>query len=345
MYDSPPLREYLFCAVRSWEGEYFSRDGGGRVITTTFQSVLYSIAPNGSLRCLDHLGSHVEYPLVSPSGWLYYQIRDDGGRRILRCRFDGNTVQSIAGRRELNVDVADVYGLSISRDGTTIAYTFADGARHRVIRARSDGSNPEEIAPGEPYGYMTTLNSDGSYVAFTSPAHDYRLMLSGGATEAPIILTPEHNESFWPRFVDCDSALVFMRRDGDLYRVDLARRHVTRLTTGVAYTEFRLSGADSHGSTDGPHVSPTGDLIAFISRKSGAPNVWTMRTDGSDARRLTDRDQGCGRVQFLSGGARIAFVSFEADRPQPFQVDLATAHVSAVARLPGACYWLASGSG
>ena len=66
-----------------------------------------------------------------------------------------------------------------------------------------------------------------------------------------------------PQFTpDFGKTVVFVRRDGDLYRVVQDGKNFKRLTEGNKYVEFRLSPKDTHGSTDGPDISPDGKRIA-----------------------------------------------------------------------------------
>jgi Tol biopolymer transport system component len=64
---------------------------------------------------------------------------------------------------------------------------------------------------------------------------------------------------------------------GDLYALDARGGTARVLTSGPAF--------DSQ-----PTVSPDGAWIAFVSDRSGAENLWIMRTDGSDARQVTRND-------------------------------------------------------
>src|SRR3546814_3829281 len=45
-----------------------------------------------------------------------------------------------------------------------------------------------------------------------------------------------------------------------------------------------------------PVFSPDGKWIAYVSDRSGGDNVWIARADGSDARRITDGDEGMVRT-------------------------------------------------
>ena len=90
--------------------------------------------------------------------------------------------------------------------------------------------------------------------------------------------------------------IVFIRRDGDIYRVDADGKNLSRLTEGNRHVEFQLSDKDRHGSTDGPDISPDGKQIAFIAVADGIPNVFAMDMDGTNRRQVTKRKSACGQV-------------------------------------------------
>jgi len=88
---------------------------------------------------------------------------------------------------------------------------------------------------------------------------------------------------------------------GDLYRLPIEGGDAVSLTRGIAW-DFQ------------PTFSPDGTRIAFISDRSGAENVWTMRVDGEDLKQVTDeRDQLLHNPAWTPDGdfiaARKAYVS------------------------------------
>jgi Tol biopolymer transport system component len=65
---------------------------------------------------------------------------------------------------------------------------------------------------------------------------------------------------------------------GDIYRLPRDGGKATAITSGL--------GFDSQ-----PAVSPDGGMLAFISDRSGADNLWVSNIDGSDARMLSSEEQ------------------------------------------------------
>ena len=62
---------------------------------------------------------------------------------------------------------------------------------------------------------------------------------------------------------------------GDLYTLPFDGGAATRITSGLGY--------DSQ-----PSVSPDGQWIAFVSDRNGSDNLWVVKPDGSEARKISD---------------------------------------------------------
>src|SRR5262249_14122083 len=159
-----------------------------------------------------------------------------------------------------------------------------DGSTGRVVLADEDGGHPRLLFPDLGYTYMGALSPNGDRVVVSGPARGYRLLIADLPDGQPRPLAPDHPESFTPQFTPDGKTIVFVRRDGDVYRVDADGKNLRRLTKGNRYVEFRLSANDSHGSTDGPQISPDGKHIAYLALGDGVANVHVMEVDGSEQR-------------------------------------------------------------
>src|SRR5439155_5917460 len=132
-------------------------------------------------------------------------------------------------------------GYFLSADGTKLLYTVHDGNSGQVALANADGSEPHLIAPDLGYIYMAALSPTNDRVVFSGPARGYRLLLVRLPDGKPLELTPDHPECFVPQFTPDGKTLVFIRRDGDVYRVDADGKNFRRLTEGNKYVEFKLT--------------------------------------------------------------------------------------------------------
>jgi Tol biopolymer transport system component len=332
----------LVFSLRTWEGEYATEDIPGGVRATPSTSAIYAVRADGSgLRKVVDLGGNTDYPVVSPDGrWVYFQSNAGGHYHTYRCRPDGAEVANVTDGDSLGPRWREAYGSALSADGRRMAYTVHDGSIGSVVVANADGSEPHLVAPELGYTYMAALSPAADAVVFSGPARDYRLLMAALPAGEPFLLTPDHPESFAPQFSPDGRTIVFIRRDGDVYRVNADGTDLRRLTEGNGYVEFRLSPSDKHGSTDGPHVSPDGARIAYVAVRDGVPNVWVMGIGGDDQRQLTFRQTPCGRVRWSPDGSQIAFVSFEGPYPQLFTVPSRGGEPRQVMHLDGAVYFV-----
>jgi len=331
----------LVYATLEWEGKYRSEDVAGGVRQTPTRGAIFNIRTDGTQRVeVVDLGGNTTGPKFSPGGqWLYFQSNVSGHSQVYRCRADGSDVLNLSDLHSLGAAWRDAYGCALSGDGTKLAYTVHDGNSGRVVVCDADGTAARFVAADLGYIYMASLNHAGDCVVFSGPARDYRLMLSDHPFTTARLLTPDHSESFAPQFTPDGRQVVFLRRDGDIYSVDVENGQVRQLTRGNKYGELHLSDEDRHGSTDGPALSANGKRIAYIACKAGIPQVCTMNLDGSGQRQLTERKTPCARVRWSPDSRQLAFVSFEEDRPQVFVLEIAAGPPRKLTSGP-AVYWL-----
>jgi len=321
--DAPPVQQIVY-VVKTWQGIYASRDRPGGVDRTPTESRIYTLEIGGrNGPQLVTQGGEADLPTFSPDGdWIYFQSKASGHFQVYRCRPDGSGTVTVARSEQLGSAWKDAFGFVLSRDGKALAYATHDGTTGRVVVARADGARPSFLAPGAGYTYMAALSSSGDRVVFSGPGSGYRLRLCTLPARTFADLTPDHPNCFVPQFTADDRTIVFIRRGGDIYRVDVEGGNLRQLTHGNQHDEFKLSAEDHHGSTDGPSLSRDGKWIAYVAVRDGVSNVWTMRVDGSEQRQLTRRNSNCARARWSPDGKQVAFVSFEGAFPQLFVIGI-----------------------
>jgi Tol biopolymer transport system component len=215
---------------------------------------------------------------------------------------------------------ASAYGAALSTDGRFLTYTMHDGGTGRVALAQADGGGARVLAPEYGHAYMACPDPNARRVVFSGPAQDYRLALVDTAGGVPRVLTPEHPDCYAPQFTPDGQAIIFIRRDGGLYRISPDGTGLARLADGVQ-VEFFLSRQDRHGSTDFPAIAPDGTQVAFVARDAaGGATVCTVTRDGGEHRRITPPADGCGRVRWSPDGHWLAYAALAGPRPQLFVV-------------------------
>ena len=78
--------------------------------------------------------------------------------------------------------------------------------------------------------------------------------------------------------VSPDGKTILFDLLGDLYTMPITGGEAKKITSGM-------------GFNNQPHFSPDGQLIAFVSDRGGAENVWISKPDGSEAKQLSQDEQ------------------------------------------------------
>lgn len=325
----------LLITVRTWQGSYYSRDIPGGVETSPVRSEIYRLTPGG--QPIPVVEMQADFASYSPCGnWVYFQSNTNGYHEIYRCQQDGAELQLLT--EDLGEIWRDCFGYHLSADGRRMVYTAHNGEIGRVVVADADGTDARFLAPELGYTYMAALDADGERVVFSGPATGYRLMLAPFRGGEPTLLTPEHPDSYGPRFLPNSDAVIFIRRDGDIYRIEPDVKPV-RLTKGNCHLHFQLSEDDLHGSTDAPDISPDGQRIAFVARAGDEYRICTMRTDGSEPTTVASRAERCGRVKWSGDGRQISFVSPAGAGFQLFIASASGGTPQQITDINGAVYW------
>ena len=71
--------------------------------------------------------------------------------------------------------------------------------------------------------------------------------------------------------------------------------------------EYALTHSEQ--SSDNPQWSPDGETIAFLSKRSDKTQIWLIRVEGGEARKLTDAKGGVISVRWSPDGQRVAYVA------------------------------------
>ncbi len=103
--------------------------------------------------------------------------------------------------------------------------------------------------------------------------------------EEPLPLKPTRkvefttNEGTWLSLdVSPDGKTIIFDLVGDLYTMPITGGEAKKITSGM-------------GFNNQPHFSPDGQMIAFVSDRGGAENVWISKSDGSDPKQLSQDEQ------------------------------------------------------
>ena len=247
-------------------------------------------AGNAEIFSMDYDGAnvrqHTKYqsisttPAVSPDGSkLAFTTYAEGTPRIFIHSLE-------TGRRLtfLNQDASLNMTPAFTPDGNSIFYTSSITGRSQIYQADLDGRNLRRISYSRSLDVDPTVNPQtGAQIAFVSDrsgtpqvyvmdadgANVRRLLLGGGDAVQPAWDPQGQNIAFsWTRGFEPGNYNVFV--------INVATQKLVQLTHGA-------------GRNESPYWAPSGTHIVFSSDRSGGTQIWTMKADGTQPKRLTDQ--------------------------------------------------------
>jgi Tol biopolymer transport system component len=208
------------------------------------------------------------------------------------------TISASAGGRTGHATVR-VFGLDLLYEG-------APHGTPEILRVGPEASVPQRILPPGTVAGEPVPSPDGSRIAFVVADYSqatgdiYVVNLDGTGLRR---LTDDSELDDSPAWSPDGSRIVFRSYrsglDGELWIMDAADGGGLRNLTpqrGSAVIDHRR-----------PAWSPDGDRIAFASTAGGTWDIWTMRADGSDWRRLTSSPALDAEPAWSPDGARLVF--------------------------------------
>jgi len=234
--------------------------------------------------------------------------------------------------------VAQPGGISAATLQGTIAYPVFNGTDYDLYLGQADGSGTQlfQNSASQP-----AFSPDGTRIAFRSWALDSRGIIVMDATGAnPLVLTNFVEDQLPTWSSDGSKIVLLSRRSGDrksqLIQVSSFESlgESTVLTEGeypsigpnnvLAFKGWGITGTGLRVSTlafdtiqpltdinedTAPVPSPNGETIAFMSRRGGNWEIYSVNADGSNLQRLTDDPAQDGLPTWSPDGQALAFVS------------------------------------
>jgi Tol biopolymer transport system component len=250
---------------------------------------------------------------------LAYVSGSEKAARIFVIREDGT------GKRRLTKSKSSESEVAYSRDGKRIAFASIRGTNQDLYVMNADGSNIRRLTSHPASDLRPTWSPDGKRLAFVSlRSGNLKIYVMNADGSKERLLTPgprwvsDSSPSWSPdgRWIAFSSSRI---KDGnpEIFKMRPDGSRITRLT--FTDTAGEVSPDDGF-----PAWSPDGRSIVFSStRVSGQHDLWVMRPDGKNVRRITSTpnfdDWG---AHWSPDGKRIVFwaVALNADRNEVYVV-------------------------
>jgi TolB protein len=248
------------------------------------QSDIYTVNPDGSgLRRLSASAHQNEFgPAFDATGtqiafWRTPAPFGPGSLWVMNA--DGS------GKRQLTTGV-DARDPAWDPTGTRLAYTGPGAGSFDIWTLRAaDGQGRQRVTSGAATDFEPAWSPDGTRIAFTrglaqGDPGDLYVVAGAGSSPTPVTSTPayDHQAAWGPG----GQRLTYERdfaNSSSIFVVGADGSSPTRLTTGAFFDT-------------GPAFSPRGNRIAFGTDRGGElfPDLWVMRSDGTNAHRVIQLD-------------------------------------------------------
>jgi len=185
-----------------------------------------------------------------------------------------------------------------SPDSRWLAFTLED----HVHVARADGGLPRKISDFVPKASSPMWMPDSQGLIVTVERHEAeQLVLTDRIGAWPRSLTDDPNGDAWDAQPAADGHMVayVYRPFDDLNRTDI---RAIDLESGEMRTIFSSPQEFNHT----PRWSPSGEVIAFLSQRTGFYEIWIIRPDGQGQRQLTQLGMDAADIAWSPDGTRLA---------------------------------------
>lgn len=260
------------------------------------------------------------FPAWFPDGRrIIYSSDRAGVFQIFISAVDGSeTIQVTFGENE--IDRPDV-----SPDGKSLIFSS-----HRkdanVFSCNVETGQETELTSSFGLELWPDASPDGQRVVFQASGSSHRVTESSLFSQSliqrsePVLIA---EEGFDPRWSPDGKTLAFLRSSGSLYdtwTVSARGGDERQITSGgITVSGFRVTPFVRKNTCD-YQWSPDGLRIAYCSQKSGRPNLWAVRIDGSSDEMLTDGNNDSAMMYcpvWSPDGNSIAFLSKPATESSP----------------------------
>ena len=293
----------------------------------SFLAILLTAAP---LPAVDaHTSVRDSYPSASPDGSkIVFTSNRTGRQAIWIMNSDGTNQRVLLDRPELGESPS---GAVFSPDGSTIAFAMrpveAELPYEMDIWAMAaDGSDVRQLtdAPGD--DSHPKWSADGSRIFFNSPRATPDLR-ADWSSQWHDVYSMAANGGDVRRHTDCKCVTTYSQPSPDGQHLVFRRVYETLgLNWGLSpiSTNSEIVVADLDGNNevnvtndpafDGwPTWSPDGEWIVFASnrdKKYRASQIYAVRPDGTDTRKLTEGDMSGAQPSVSADGSRLYYYRF-----------------------------------
>jgi TolB protein len=237
--------------------------------------------PNAAMLAFGNLG--VTQGRITVQGWLY-DVKNTQSPQVLGKQY--TDAASDAGARIIAHKFADeiIYRLGggISGIAESSIYFVSDRSGHKEIWAMDyDGANQHQVTHLGSIALSPRISPDGTRLAFSG--------LTKSGWEIMMYSLDLNRALSFPRFGGTNASPAWSA-DGTKLAFSSSRNG----SPEICLTDSSGGGMHCLTTARGPDVGPswnrkTNAQIAFVSGRTGLPQIYTMESDGTNQQRMTDQ--------------------------------------------------------
>lgn len=261
-----------------------------------------------------------DWRLIKVDGLVYGSVRESGNQLIVTFRLVDVFAEKQMLALEMQASKAEwrklahtvsnaIYERLTGEKGyftTKVAYVSeegrADQRRKQLAIMDYDGANHRNLTSGRTFVMTPRFSPNGNKVAyFTIVNHQGNVYIYDIYEHTTELLGQFKGMSYAPRFSADGRNMIFSLAEGmtsHIFEIDLRSKKKRQLTKVPALNTS-------------PFYSPDGSKIAFVSDRSGSPQIYVMDSSGeaagASAKRITFGQGGYYTPVFSPNGQHLAF--------------------------------------
>ena len=258
-------------------------------------------------------------PSFTPDGQhVVYLSSPDGNADIYMMDLKGENV-----RRLTDHPAFDNFP-TVSPDGTQLLFlSNRDGAEaHFFIRNLNDDLPPVRVTdfPGIQGTHRACWSADGTQILFSSDVNgkEQVYVMNIEPYRPKAILSDNNADLQFPRVSPDGNKLLYQARLAD-HSVEL---RITDFTTKTTSTIFKTVADLPFSFLLSAQWSPDGSRIVFNNKAAGSVEIFSIGSDGSELRQLTDDTIPDFSPVFSADGSRIYFSRDFYGKPRIYQMNV-----------------------
>jgi Tol biopolymer transport system component len=257
---------------------------------------LVVIGSNSSIHAQEVKKTPVAYfnPDWSPDGkQIAFESTRDGKSAIYVMQADGTNLRKLT-----NAEAHDEEP-RWSPDGKRIIFISQRDKHLQLYTMNADGSDQRRFTNGDDIDYQPVFSPKGDRVAFISrheqPSVVHAIYTIGADGANRTLLSDQSANDTDPRWSPDGKKILFVRTAiVKKYYRDLSAEDKTAMKSSKEIFIMNRDGSgvrnltNSQGRDCCAHWSRDGKTIYFLSERDGSPQIYAMKADGTNARKIAD---------------------------------------------------------